>query len=127
MKATKTRLVERTNVPAFTQLCAIVRQVITENPDACEAELKELVKLRHVTLGYLYDPRQIPRAMDAVERVMHRINLTPDQVTALREAVTSSGTETTDQTDPPWGPYDRRPSPWTSLRELIEALSTRSR
>jgi len=64
--------VQATTYPGKRQLCAIVRQVLTANPTTCEAERKELIKRQHLTLGFLYDHREIPEAMDKVERAIAR-------------------------------------------------------
>ena len=56
--------------PGFRQLCAIVRETLTHHPTATASDRKEAIKCRHVRLGLLYAPQQIPRAMDAVERAM---------------------------------------------------------
>jgi hypothetical protein len=99
-------------VPSFRQLCAIVRQVITTHPTDTATDLKDRIKCQHVTLGYRYNTRQIPRALDAVERTMGRDTLTPAQIATLRPLRARPPT----QADPPW-PGTRGPSQWTRLTD----------
>ncbi len=115
----KTRIVAREKYPSFRQLCAIVRHILTTYPNECEADLKERIKLRHVSLGYLYSNDQIPRAMDAVERAVGRYVLTAE---APRPPIN----EMEHQIDPPWRAFDRRSSEWTNLKDLVRRLSNRS-
>lgn len=117
MKPHRAKVARRTTYPTFRQLCAIVRSVIEQHPADCEADLKEWIKQRHVTLGYLYSHDQIPRAMDAVERAMNRYFLTTDQQAAVRPP-----TPHPEQVDPPWRLIDRGLPQWTSTRDLLLKL-----
>jgi hypothetical protein len=108
--------------PSFRQLCLIVREVITRHPTDGEADLKEAIKLRCLQLGYRYNNQQIPRAMDAVERAMHRYFLTPAQIAALRPPPRRS--EMTQQIDPPWRTITRGPPTWTSTKQLLDRLTS---
>jgi hypothetical protein len=55
--------------PTFAQTFVLVRDVIRSQPTACSADLTELVKRRHLELGFRYAPDQIHRAFRAVEYV----------------------------------------------------------
>ena len=109
--------------PRFRQLCAIVRQMITEHPTACAADLKDLIKRRHLRLGYRYNNQQIPLAMDAVERAMRRAGLTIGPVSVSVPMTRPPEA----QQDPPWRRYERGPSRWTSTSDLATDLTTNLR
>ena len=123
MKTTTTpakvrRLVVRTKLPPFRQLCAIVRAIMTAHTTESEADLKERIKQRHVALGFRYSNLQIPRAMDAVDVALKR-------KPPARPPPSSPLPELAQQRDPPWR-TSTRTGEWTSLRELVERF-TKSR
>jgi hypothetical protein len=113
---TEAKVVPRTTVPSFRQLCAIVRQMCEEQPTASDADLLEAIKCRHVQLGYLHSIDQLPRALDAVERTLRRRVILP---TYLARPPTPSPPELAQQVDPPWPGIHRQPSTWTRLGEII--------
>lgn len=121
---TKAKVVPRTTVPSFRQLCAIVRQILEQHPTASDADLMELIKRRHVHLGYLHAIDQLPRALDAVERTMGRPVTLPTHLRPARSPLP----EMAQQVDPPWRGARRQTSTWTSLGDILRnnKLSGRS-
>ena len=112
-----------TTYPAFRQLCAIVREMITAHPMAAAADLKDLIKRRHVRLGYRYDYQQIPRAMDAVERAMRRAGLTIGPLTEPTTRPPAGPTGSAVETVPNAGRHSGR----TSATSRRTSLPTHAR
>jgi hypothetical protein len=58
----------------FRQLCAIARELLTDEPGIDDADWREAIKCRIIALGYTYppQPQTIPDAMARVERACSR-------------------------------------------------------
>jgi hypothetical protein len=54
--------------PTFRQTVVIVQDVVRHHPTASWTDRLELIKTRHVTLGFQYANDQIHRAVSAVQR-----------------------------------------------------------
>lgn len=54
------------DIPKFSQTICIIRDVMRRTPTARGTELTELVKLRHIALGFTYPSEQIHRALRAI-------------------------------------------------------------
>ncbi len=113
--------------PTFRQLCVITREQVEAEPTIDDFEWRERIKQRLIDLGFTYptDREAISRAMTQVEKALeNRWGPRPvPQMDSQRRLTAPSSP----QRDPPWGPYSREHSGWSSLRELIADLATRLR
>lgn len=106
----------------FRQLCAIARELLTDEPGIDDADWREAIKCRIIALGYTYppQPQTIPDAMARVERACSR----PVPV------LPSPGRSVSPRRGPEWRPASCEPrvdGQFTSLADLIAGIKQRRR
>jgi len=88
---------------AIRRLYRVVREVLTAHPTETSGEIAALVKDRLRRMHLSWTPRQLHDALSLIDR---RPLARPPPTPPVNEARL--------QVDPPWGPYDRGSSQWTT-------------